>query len=172
MTETPLRAIEDGAALEAIARSISGHRPNRAILRPDRNATASSRPFAVIVDDQTEAIDFLSTAGAHDSAAAVRRIETHGAMVFLSGASAIKLKRAVCFGYMDYSTVAKRRAACEAEIRVNRRTAPSIYRRTRAIVRRPDGRVAWDGPGEILDWVVCMARFDENPGFRRARAAP
>ena len=119
----------------------------------------------MIVDDQTEVIDFLSTAGAHDSAAAVHRIETHGAMVFLSGASAIKLKRAVCFGYMDYSTVAKRRAACEAEIRVNRRTAPSIYRRTRAIVRRPDGRVAWDGPGEILDWVVCMARFDENLVF-------
>ena len=119
----------------------------------------------MIVDDQTEVMDFLSTAEAHGTAKAVRRIETHGAMVFLSGASAIKLKRAVRFAYMDYSTVARRRAACEAEIRVNRRTASSIYRRARAIVRRPDGKIGWDGPGEVLDWVVCMARFDESNTF-------
>ena len=116
----------------------------------------------MIVDDQSDVIDFLSTPAAHGSTAAVRRIETHGAVVFLSGESAIKLKRAVRFDYMDYSTVAQRRAACEAEIRVNRRTAPSIYRCARAVVRRPDGQVAWDGPGKVLDWVVCMARFDEN----------
>ncbi|MDE0391300.1 MAG: AAA family ATPase [Rhodospirillales bacterium] len=116
----------------------------------------------MIVDDQSEVIDFLFTSAAHGSAAAVRRIETHGAMVFLSGESAVKLKRAVRSDYMDYSTVARRRAACEAEVRVNRRTAPSIYRCARAIVRRPDGQVAWDGPGEVLDWVVCMVRFDEN----------
>ena len=119
----------------------------------------------MIVGDQSEVMDFLSTAEAHGGAAPVRRIETHGAVVFLSGASALKLKRAVRFDYMDYSTVARRRAACEAEIRINRRTAPSIYRRARAIVRRPDGRVAWDGPGEVVDWVVCMARFDESRVF-------
>ena len=119
----------------------------------------------MIVGDQSEVMDFLSTAEAHGGAAPVRRIETHGAVVFLSGASAIKLKRAVRFDYMDYSTLARRRAACEAEIRINRRTAPSIYRRARAIVRRPGGQVAWDGPGEVLDWVVCMARFDETRVF-------
>ena len=119
----------------------------------------------MIVDDQSEVIDFLSTAEAHGSAGTVRRIETHGAMVFLSGKSAIKLKRAVRFDYMDYSTVPRRRAACEAEIRINRRTAPSIYVRARAVVRRPDGQVAWDGPGEVLDWVVCMVRFDDSKVF-------
>ena len=123
------------------------------------------RPRAMIVEDQTEVVDFLSTADAHGTGEAVRRIETHGAIVFLSGASAIKLKRAVRFDYMDYSTAARRRAACEAEVRINRRTAPSIYRRTRAVVRRPDGRIGWDGPGEVLDWVVCMARFDERNVF-------
>ena len=121
--------------------------------------------LAMIVDDQTKVIDFLLTAEAHGTAQAVRRIETHGAIVFLSGESAIKLKRAVRFAYMDYSTVGRRRVACEAEIRVNRRTAPSIYRQARAIVRRPDGKIGWDGPGEILDWIVCMARFDESNVF-------
>lgn len=119
----------------------------------------------MIVGDQREVMDFLSTAEAHGSAEPVRRIETHGAVVFLSGASAIKLKRAVRFEYMDYSTVGRRRAACEAEVRINRRTAPSIYRRARAIVRRADGEIAWDGPGEVLDWAVCMARFDETRVF-------
>lgn len=120
------------------------------------------RSIVMIADDQSDVMDFLSTPAAHGSTAAVGRIEPHGAVVFLSGESAIKLKRAVRFDYMDYSTVARRRAACEAEICVNRRTAPSIYRCARAVVRRPDGQVAWDGPGEVLDWVVCMARFDEN----------
>ena len=118
--------------------------------------------IAMIMDDQNDVMDFLSTPAAHGGGGPVRRIETHGAVVFLSGESAIKLKRAVRFDYMDYSTVARRRAACEAEVRVNRRTAPSIYRCARAIVRRPDGQVAWDGPGDVLDWVVCMTRFDEN----------
>ena len=120
------------------------------------------RSIAMIVDDQSDVMDFLSRPAAHGSTAPVHRIETHGAVVFLSGESAIKLKRAVRFEYMDYSTLARRRAACEAEVRVNSRTAPSIYRCARAIVRRSDGQVAWDGPGEVLDWVVCMARFDEN----------
>ncbi len=121
----------------------------------------------MIVDDQSEVVDFLSSPAAHgaDAAEAVHRIETHGAIVFLCGASALKLKRAVRFDYMDYATVAKRRAACEAEIRINRRTAPSIYRQARAVVRGVDGRVGWDGPGDVLDWVVCMARFDETQVF-------
>ena len=123
------------------------------------------RPRAMIVEDQAEVVDFLSTAVAHGTGEAVRRIETHRAIVFLSAASAIKLKRAVRFDYMDYSTVARRRAACEAEVRINRRTAPSIHQRARAVVRRPDGRIGWDGPGDVLDWVVCMVRFDESNVF-------
>ena len=121
----------------------------------------------MIVNDQSAVVDFLSSPAAHgvDAAEAVRRIETHGAIVFLCGPSALKLKRAVYFDYMDYSTVANRRAACEAEIRINRRTAPAIYRRARAVVRGADGRVGWDGPGDVLDWVVCMVRFDETQVF-------
>ncbi len=57
----------------------------------------------------------------------VDRVETHVSLVFLGPGRAYKLKRAVTFPYLDFSTPEKRRLACEAEVRINRRTAPSIY---------------------------------------------
>ena len=60
--------------------------------------------------------------------AAVKRIDTHAASVFLAGPRTFKVKRAVRFPFLDFSTLGKRRAACEAEIRVNRAFAPAIYR--------------------------------------------
>ncbi|MBI2977714.1 MAG: aminoglycoside phosphotransferase, partial [Rhodospirillales bacterium] len=58
----------------------------------------------------------------------VERIQTHVSEVFLAGERALKLKRAVVFPYLDFSTPEKRRAACEAEVRINRRTAPTLYK--------------------------------------------
>ena len=51
----------------------------------------------------------------------VHRIDTHAASVFLEGDRALKIKRAVHFPYLDYSTLAKRKAACDEELRINRR---------------------------------------------------
>src|SRR2546421_262264 len=93
--------------------------------------------------------------------AAVRRIDTHAASVFLAGDRAYKVKRAVRFPFLDYSAVAKRKVACEAELAVNRRFAPEIYLRLVAITRQ-NGRLALDGPGEPVEWAVEMRRFDEN----------
>jgi aminoglycoside phosphotransferase family enzyme/predicted kinase len=92
----------------------------------------------------------------------VRRIDTHAASVFLAGDRALKIKRAVRFPFLDYSTLAKRKAACAAEIEVNRRLAPELYRGVVAITRESDGRLAIDGDGEPVEWAVDMARFDEN----------
>ena len=60
----------------------------------------------MIVADRAEVVNFLSTSEAHDTAAEILRIDTRGSIVFLAGASAIKLKRAAYIDYMDYSTVA------------------------------------------------------------------
>ncbi len=57
-----------------------------------------------------------------------RRRETHASIIFLAGERAYKLKRAVRFPYLDYATAARRRLMCEAEVRINRRTAPALYR--------------------------------------------
>jgi len=98
---------------------------------------------------------------------AVERIETHVSQVFLAGGRALKLKRAVVFPYLDFSTPEKRRAACEAEVRINRRTAPTLYNGVVAVTRRPDGGLALGGDGPAVDWLVEMRRFDQDTLFDR-----
>src|SRR6202043_122275 len=56
----------------------------------------------------------------------------------------------------------KRKGACKAEIEVNRRLAPNLYRGVVAITRANDGRLAIGGDGEPIEWAVDMVRFDEN----------
>lgn len=92
----------------------------------------------------------------------VTRIDTHGAAVFLDGKRALKIKRAVRFPFLDYSTLEKRKAACEEEIRINRPLAPQIYHRVVAITEEPDGSLQVDGPGRPIEYAVDMARFDES----------
>jgi aminoglycoside phosphotransferase family enzyme len=92
----------------------------------------------------------------------VRRIDTHAASVFLAGDRVLKVKRAVRFPFLDFSTLEKRKRACEAEIEVNRRLAPQLYRGVVAITRETDGRLSIGGNGEPVEWAVDMARFDEN----------
>ena len=110
---------------------------------------------------QKAVMDFLADPATHGGAR-VTRIDTHAASVFLAGHRALKVKRAVRFPFLDYSTLEKRKAACEAEIDVNRTYAPAIYRGVVAIMRRPDGSLAIGGDGEPVEWAVEMARFDES----------
>jgi aminoglycoside phosphotransferase family enzyme/predicted kinase len=87
--------------------------------------------------------------------------------VFLAGKRTYKVKRAVRFPFLDYSTLEQRRAACEAELEVNRPYAPEIYRRVVSITREPDGKLALDGAGVPVEWAVEMRRFDENATLDR-----
>ena len=108
---------------------------------------------------QQAVLDFL---GRPKGGEPVRRIDTHAAAVFLSGGRALKIKRAVTFPFLDYSTLEKRKAACEAEIEVNRPFAPAIYRRVVPITRTGGGALAIGGDGEPVEWAVEMVRFDET----------
>ena len=117
-----------------------------------------------ITQDQSAAIGFLADPASHGGDAP-ERIDTHAAMVFLAGDRAYKLKRAVWYPFLDFSTLEKRQAACEAEVRLNRRTAPDIYLGVRALTRAADGTVALDGAGETIDWVVAMRRFAQQALF-------
>ena len=125
----------------------------------------------MVVDDQRDVVAFLATPAAYGVRAApvdaVERIDTHISIVWLAGDRAYKLKRAVRFDYVDFSTVERRRTACEAEVRLNRRTAPSLYLGTRPVTREADGSLAIDGRGTPVDWLVEMARFDEATLFDR-----
>jgi uncharacterized protein len=120
-------------------------------------------------EDQTAVVTFLASPSTHGGAA-VERIETHASIVFLAGARAWKLKRAVRYDYLDFSTIERRKEMCEAEVRINRRAAPALYRGVAAITREPDGSLALGGSGAPVDWVIEMIRFDQDGLFDRLAA--
>jgi uncharacterized protein len=97
----------------------------------------------------------------------VKRIDTHAASVFLAGDRAYKVKRPVRFPFLDYSTLPRRKQACEAELAVNQRLAPDIYLRVLPITRTQDGRLELGGAGVPIEWAVEMRRFDENATLDR-----
>jgi aminoglycoside phosphotransferase family enzyme len=100
-------------------------------------------------DSQQEVFALLGDPSTHGAAA--RRIDTHTASVFLAGDRAYKVKRSVRFPFLDYSTLAYRKAACEAELAVNRPFAPQIYEGTLPITARMGGSssedpaILWNG---------------------------
>jgi uncharacterized protein len=87
--------------------------------------------------------------------------ETHMSDVFLAGDQVYKLKKPVRFPYLDFSTLARREAACHAELHLNRRLAPGIYREVIPLVRSDHG-FAIGGDGAVVDWLVVMKRLDEE----------
>lgn len=105
-----------------------------------------------------------------DAAGAVEVVQTHGAWVILAGTSAYKIKKPVRFDFMDFSTLALRRAACLAELRVNQRFAPAdpalaLYRQVLPIVGPPQaprwGHAGLDEP-RAIEFAVHMRRFDQD----------
>ncbi len=90
--------------------------------------------------------------------------QTHISVVFLVGDFAWKVKKPVDLGFLDFSTLAKRRRFCEEELRVNRRTAPEVYLGVDAIVRDTDGSLqvtASPGEREVVEVAVRMKRLPE-----------
>jgi uncharacterized protein len=115
-----------------------------------------------MADDQQAVIDFLKTPSSYGAdVERVDVIETHASLVFLAGERAYKLKRAVKFPYLDFSTAERRRVACEAELALNRRTAPTLYLEVRALARGLDERVGFATGAPAIDWLVVMRRFDQ-----------
>lgn len=115
------------------------------------------------MDEQSEVVAFLRSPAAHGgTASAIEVLETHGALVFLSGADAYKIKRAVRYSYMDFSTLERRRAAIAREFEINRPHAPGLYRAVVPISREPDGHLRIGGTGVAVEWAVHMRRFDQS----------
>lgn len=97
-------------------------------------------------------------------------IETHVSRVFLAGDRAWKLKKAVALPYVDFSTLEKRRIACEREVVLNRRTAPQLYLGCRAVYRDAKGKLSFDPQGGPVEWLVEMRRFDARKTLDRLLA--
>lgn len=117
-----------------------------------------------------EKVEFLSSAAAWPGARGpVSRHETHMSVVFFVDGTVRKLKKPVRFPYLDFSTPAKREAACRAEFALNQTLAPGIYQAVEPLVRTPDG-LAVGGRGEPVDWLVRMRRLQDD-GTLEARIA-
>ncbi|MGF3023772.1 AAA family ATPase [Methylobacterium aquaticum] len=113
---------------------------------------------------QTETLDFLTRRLAGHGP--VERIDTHASIVLMAGDHVLKLKRAVRFPFLDFSTPRRRLAACRAELAVNA-GAGRLYRGVHRITRATDGGLALDGAGRLVDAVVAMRRFPQDNLFDR-----
>ena len=115
---------------------------------------------------QRDVFAFLQDPATHGRTEPVIRIDTHGAAVFLAGPDVYKVKRAVRFPFMDFSTLEKRHSVCEAELEVNRGNAPDLYLGIVPITRDGDA-LHLGGSGEVIEWAVHLRRFDENATLDR-----
>jgi aminoglycoside phosphotransferase family enzyme len=93
--------------------------------------------------------------------------ETHMSWVFMAGDRVYKLKKPVRFPYLDFSTLDRRAAACQAEANLNRRMARDIYVGVAPLTKGRAGD-AVGGSGRVADWLVVMCRLNENETLEAA----
>ena len=91
----------------------------------------------------------------------VEHLETHISHLFLVGDLVYKLKKPLDLGFLDFSTLEKRRYYCGEEVRLNSRTAPRIYLARVPITRDGQGYHV-EGEGEAVEYAVKMRRFDQG----------
>lgn len=116
-----------------------------------------------MADSQLDSIlSALSDAEAFPHPApAIEVVHTHASAVILAGEHVYKLKKPVDFGFLDYSTLEKRRAMCTAEVELNRRLAPGVYLGVVPITLEA-GRITLGGGGEPIEYAVHMRRLAEQ----------
>lgn len=117
-----------------------------------------------MAEGQQEIVEFLSGPQAYGLGAGetVGHVETHASHIFLAGTRAYKMKKEVKFSFLDFSTLEKRKAACDHEVQLNRRTAPDIYLGVVAL-RRSGGSLSLGGEeGEAAEYLVEMKRFESG----------
>jgi aminoglycoside phosphotransferase family enzyme/predicted kinase len=121
-------------------------------------------------DDLSELIRHLGDPACYDHAAGpVRVIETHISHVLLTGEFAYKIKKPLNLGFLDFSSLDKRLAACREEVRLNRRLAPAIYLDVVPITGTPDApRI--NGSGEAFEYAVKMRQFPPDATLDRLDA--
>src|SRR5262249_31240785 len=101
-----------------------------------------------------------------ESAESMEVRQTHISVVFLAGQYAYKIKKAVDLGFLDFTTLAKRRHFCEEEVRLNRRLAPSVYLGV-VPISADDGRLRMRGPGKAVEWAVKMRRLPDDATLQK-----
>jgi len=101
----------------------------------------------------------MATLKADLEATGLELMETHISWVFLAEDEVFKVKRPVDLGFLDFTTLEKRREACDAEVRLNRRLAPDVYLGVVPVTVDDSGKHSIRGQGRVVDWAVHMRRL-------------
>ncbi|HBA87523.1 MAG TPA: kinase [Geobacter sp.] len=91
----------------------------------------------------------------------VRLVETHVSFIFLTDRFVYKVKKPVDYGFLDFTTLDRRRFYCEEELRLNRRLCPGIYLGV-VELRETRGGASFAGDGKVIDYAVKMKRLPEE----------
>ena len=97
-------------------------------------------------------------------------LETHISWVILTGQFAYKIKKPVNFGFLDFSTLEKRRHYCKAELKLNKKLAPEIYLDVVPITG-DESNARMDGEGEAIEYAVKMLEFPQDHQLDKVLAA-
>ncbi len=96
-------------------------------------------------------------------------LETHISWVALTGRFAYKIKKPVNLGFLDFSTIEKRRHFCEEELRLNSRLAPDLYLGVTPVTGSPENP-KMGGEGEAIEYAVKMNEFPQEAQLNRMMA--
>jgi len=89
-------------------------------------------------------------------------VQTHISFIFIVADEVYKVKKAVDFGFLDFTNLEKRKFYCEEEIRLNRRLAPEAYLGVEPITEDAVGRLALGGKGRIVEYAVRMKKLPQE----------
>lgn len=96
----------------------------------------------------------------------VKVLQTHISVVFLAGDFAYKIKKPLDLGFLDFTTLVRRREACEDEVRLNRRLAPRVYLGVIPVTRE-GSTLCVGGAGEPIEYAVQMERLPADRTFEK-----
>lgn len=127
--------------------------------RPNANTAARKSRSSVT---QEQLLPFLLNPNSYPHRPrAVRLVQTHASLVFIAPPFVYKIKKPVNFGFLNFSTLEKRRHFCEREVALNRRLSPGIYLGVVPIAKR-NGRFAFGDADEVVEYAVKMRRLSER----------
>ncbi len=91
----------------------------------------------------------------------IRHIQTYISHVFLTGKYAYKMKKPVDYGYLDFTTLEKRKKFCERELELNCLLSPKMYLGMVAITD-DDGEIKIEGTGDVVEYAVKMLELPQD----------
>ncbi len=92
----------------------------------------------------------------------IKMLQTHISFVFLTGEYVYKIKKPVDFGFLDFTTLEKRKFYCHEEMRVNKALAGDIYLGVVPIVETEEGEIKVNGEGKVVEYAVKMIQLPQE----------